>query len=52
MCEYVRIHREHAKSVMSLLSLKSIVCADGVKIPVSKLYKDKFQEYINRNFMV
>jgi DNA-binding LytR/AlgR family response regulator len=83
MSEYVRIHREHAKSVMSLLSLKSIeeqlpedqfmrvhksfivnlkkiteiennfiVCGDGIKIPVSKLYKDKFQEYINKNFMI
>lgn len=82
MSEYVRIHREHAKSIMSLLSLKSleeqlpedqfmrvhksyivnlkkiteiesniIVCGDGVTIPVSKLYKDKFQEYVNKNFL-
>jgi DNA-binding LytR/AlgR family response regulator len=83
MSEYVRIHRENAKSIMSLLSLKSIeeqlpeeqfmrvhksfivnlkkiseiesntiVCGDGVAIPVSKLYKDKFQEYVNKNFMI
>jgi DNA-binding LytR/AlgR family response regulator len=82
MSEYVRIHREQNKSVMSLLSLKSleehlpedqfmrvhksfiinlkkiseiennyIVCSDGKTIPVSKLYKDKFQEYVNNNFM-
>jgi DNA-binding LytR/AlgR family response regulator len=82
MSEYVRIHRDHNKSVMSLLSLKSleehlpedqfmrvhksyiinlkkiseiennyIVCSDGKTIPVSKLYRDKFQEYINKNFM-
>jgi DNA-binding LytR/AlgR family response regulator len=83
MSEYVRIHREHARSVMSLLSLKSleeqlpedqfmrvhksyivnlkkiteienniIVCGDGITIPVSKLYRDKFQAYINENFTV
>lgn len=83
MSEYVRIHREHAKSIMSLLSLKSleeqlpedqfmrvhksyivnlkkiteiesniIVCGDGITIPVSKLYRDKFQDYINKYFMI
>jgi DNA-binding LytR/AlgR family response regulator len=83
MSEYVRIHREHSKSVMSLLSLRSleeqlpedqfmrvhksyivnlkkiseiesniIICGDGIAIPVSKLYKDKFQEYVNKNFMI
>jgi DNA-binding LytR/AlgR family response regulator len=83
MSEYVRIHREQAKSIMSLLTLKSleeqlpedqfmrvhksyivnlkkiteiesnvIVCGDGITIPVSKLYKDKFQDYINKNFMI
>jgi DNA-binding LytR/AlgR family response regulator len=83
MSEYVRIHRESAKSIMSLLSLKAleeqlpedqfmrvhksyiinlkkiteiesnmIVCADGFTIPVSKLYRDKFLEYISKNFMI
>jgi DNA-binding LytR/AlgR family response regulator len=83
MSEYVRIHREHARPVMTLLSLKSlelqlpedqfmrvhksyivnlqkiteiesnnIVCGEGISIPVSKLYRDKFQEYINKNFMI
>lgn len=83
MSEYVRIHRENAKPIMTLLSLKSleeqlpgyefmrvhksyivnlqkiseiesntIVCGDGIIIPVSKLYKEKFQEYINKNFMI
>ncbi len=82
MSEYVRIHRENAKPIMSLLSLKSleqelpphmfmrvhksyivnlkkiseiesnlIICSNGVSIPVSRLYKDKFQEYITNNFM-
>ncbi len=82
MNEYVRIHRENAKPVMSLLSLKSIdeklpvdqfmrvhksyivnlrkiteiesntvLCADGRVIPVSNLYKERFQEYLNKNFM-
>jgi DNA-binding LytR/AlgR family response regulator len=81
MSEYVRIHRENAKPVMTLLSLKSledqlpedqymrvhksyivnlskiseidgntIVCGDKTAIPVSRLYKDKFQDYINKNF--
>lgn len=83
MSEYVRIHRENAKSVMTLMSLKSledqlpedqfmrihksyivnlkkiseiesniIVCVDGFTIPVSRLYKDKFQDYIDKNFML
>jgi len=83
MSEYVRIHREHARPVMSLLSLKSledqlpedlfmrvhksfivnlkkiseienniIVCGDGITIPVSKLYREKFQAYLNENFML
>ncbi len=83
MSEYVRIHRENAKPIMSLLSLKSleeqlpknefmrvhkshivnlqkiteiesntIVCGDDVLIPVSKLYKERFKEYINNNFMI
>ena len=82
MNEYVRIHRENAKPVMSLLSLKSldeklpddqfmrvhksyivnlkkiteitsntILCADGREIPVSNLYKERFQEYIDKNFI-
>ncbi|MGA1978754.1 MAG: LytTR family DNA-binding domain-containing protein [Bacteroidales bacterium] len=83
MSEYVRIFRENAKPVMSLLNLKtleeqlppemfmrvhksyivnlnkiseiesnSIVCGDGVIIPVSKFHKDKLQEYIDKNFMI
>lgn len=83
MNEYVRIHRENAKPIMSLLTLKSIeeqlpvnefmrvhksyiinlqkiseveasiiVCGNGHTIPVSKYYKEKFQEYINKNFML
>lgn len=83
MSEYVRIHRENARPVMSLLSLKSleeqlpsgrfmrvhksyivnlekiteiesniIAFGDGVLIPVSNLYRDKFQEYISGNFMI
>ena len=83
MSEYVRIHRENAKPIMSLLKLKSleeqlpedkfmrvhksyivnfhkiteiesnsIVCSDDTVIPVSKLYKNKFQDYINNNFMI
>lgn len=83
MSEYVRIHRENSKAVMSLISLKAIedqlppdqfmrvhksyivnlkkisevegniiVIGDGINIPVSKLYKDKFQEYLERNFMI
>jgi DNA-binding LytR/AlgR family response regulator len=82
MSEYVRIFREHAKPVMSLLSLKSlndflpeemfmrvhksyivnlhkiseiksnsVTCTDGVEIPVSRLYKEKLQEYVEKNFM-
>ncbi len=82
MSEYVRIHRENNKPVMTLLSLKLleehlpgdqfmrvhksyivnlqkiaeidnnfIVCSDAKTIPVSRLYKDKLQEYITKNFM-
>jgi DNA-binding LytR/AlgR family response regulator len=83
MSEYIRIHRENARPVMTLLSLKSleeqlpedqfmrvhksyivnlkkiseiegnlIICGDGITIPVSKLYKERFQEFINKNFML
>jgi two-component system response regulator LytT len=83
MSEYVRIHRDNAKSIMSLLSLRSledqlpedqfmrvhksyivnlekiteiesnlIICGDDITIPVSKLYRDKFQEYLSKNFMI
>ena len=82
MNEYVRIHRDNGKPVMTLLSLRSleeklpvdafmrvhksyivnlkkiieiesgsIRCADGTEIPVSRQYKDKVQDYIDRNFM-
>jgi DNA-binding LytR/AlgR family response regulator len=83
MSEYVRIHQEKGKPLMTLLSLKaiegqlpedqfmrvhksyivnlhkiaeiesqSIICNDGAVIPVSKLYREKLQEYIGRNFMM
>jgi two-component system, LytTR family, response regulator LytT len=83
MSEYVRIHRENAKPIMSLLNLKSlerklpenlfmrvhksyiinlskiteienniIICTDGKMIPVSKMYKQNFQDYIGKNFML
>ena len=82
MNEYVRIHRDDGKPVMTLLSLRSleeklpsdafmrvhksyivnlkkiteieanaIRCADGTEIPVSRQYKEKVQDYIDRNFM-
>ena len=80
MNEYIRIHREDGKPIMTLLSLKSIekqlpttnfmrvhksyiinlekiqeveaniiVCDGGKLIPVSRMYKDKFQEYLSCN---
>ena len=83
MSEYVRIFRENAKPVMSLLSLKSledqlpasmfmrlhksyivnlqkiseiennsVICGDGVCLPVSKMHREKLQEYIDKNFMM
>ena len=81
MSEYIRIHRENKKSIMSLLSLKNlekelpsnlfmrihksyivnlnkiseidsniIICSNGKSLPVSRMYKDNFQNYINKNF--
>lgn len=83
MSEYVRIHRENAKPIMSLLSLKSLqeqlpldkfmrvhksyivnlskiteiegsdIKFDGnVIVPVSKMYREKFQQYVEKNFMI
>jgi len=83
MSEYVRIHRDNGKPIMSLLSLKSledklpvdkfmrvhksyivnlqkiseidsniIVCTDGNTIPISRMYKDKFHDYLNTNFIL
>ena len=82
MNEYVRIHRESARPIMTLLSLKSleeqlpanhfmrvhksyiinlqkiseiesktVICSNGVTIPISKFYKAAFKTYINNNFM-
>ncbi len=81
MKEYVRIHLENEKPVMSLLSMKALearlpadkfmrvhrsfivnldkvstierfrIIFDKVYIPVSDQYKDKFQAFINSNFM-
>lgn len=83
MSEYVRIHRENGKPIMSLLSLKSIekqlvendfmrvhksyivnlqkiteiennciICANDELIPVSKQYKEQFQVFLKRNFLI
>ena len=82
MKEYVRIHLQGQKPVMTLLSMKSleeelpqssfmrvhrsfivniekvsvverfrIIFNNDVYIPVSDNYKDKFQEFLNKNFM-
>jgi len=81
MSEYVRIHRDNAKPVMSLISLRSLEdklpaskfmrihksyivslekiaeiesnqvhFTNGVTIPVGRLYREKLQEYIDKNF--
>lgn len=83
MSEYVKIYRDNARPVMSLISLKSlegqlpedqfmrvhksyivnlqkisevesnkIICGDGTPIPVSTLYKEKFQTYLNKHFTI
>jgi DNA-binding LytR/AlgR family response regulator len=82
MREYVRIHLDNQKPVMSLMSMKGIekhlpenifmrvhrsfivnlskvsvvekqrIIFDGsIYIPISEQYKDKFQDFINRNFL-
>ena len=82
MNEYVRIHRDNGKPIMSLLSLKAIekqlpedcfmrvhrsyivnlrkiseiesnmiVLEEGKLIPVSKLFRERFQDYLNCNFV-
>lgn len=82
MREYVRIHLENTKPIMSLLSMKKIeeklpnssfmrvhrsyivnlkkittiernrIIFDDVYIPVSDQYKEKFQRYIDNNFLL
>lgn len=83
MSEYVRIHRENAKAIMSLLSLKmlqeqlpsekfmrvhksyivnlnkiseiennNILFDNNCIIPVSKMYREDFLAYVNKNFMI
>ena len=82
MREYVRIHLENAKPLMTLLSMKKIeqklsdssfmrvhrsyivnlnkistiernrIIFDDVYIPVSDQYKEKFQNYIDNNFLI
>ncbi len=83
MREYVRIHIEGQKPVMTLMSMKKmeeylpdknfmrvhrsfivnldkintiernrIIFDEDVYIPVSDQYKSKFQEYLDKNFLV
>lgn len=82
MREYIRIHLDNAKPVMSLLSMKKVeqklsdssfmrvhrsyivnlkklrtiernrIIFDDVYIPVSEQYKEKFQNYIDNNFLI
>lgn len=82
MREYVRIHLENAKPLMTLLSMKKIeqklpetsfmrvhrsyivnlqkittiernrIIFDDVYIPVSDQYKEKFQKFIDNNFLI
>ncbi len=52
--QFMRVHKSYIVNLKKISEIESniIVCGDGVTIPVSKLYKDKFQEYINKNFTV
>nr|WP_320120665.1 LytTR family DNA-binding domain-containing protein [uncultured Marinifilum sp.] len=82
MREYVRIHLDNAKPIMTLLSMKKIeqklpdssfmrvhrsyivnlnkistiernrIIFDDVYIPVSEQYKEKFQNFIENNFLI
>jgi len=82
MREYVRIHLENSKPLMTLISMKKIeeklpsssfmrihrsyivnlqkittiernrIIFNDVYIPISELYKDKFQDFIDNNFLI
>ncbi|MFZ4707700.1 MAG: LytR/AlgR family response regulator transcription factor, partial [Bacteroidales bacterium] len=50
---FMRVHRSYIVSLakITVIERNRIVFDEKVYIPVSEQYKEKFQEYINRNFV-
>lgn len=51
---FMRVHKSYIVNLRKIVIIEhnEIVYDDGVIIPVSNQYKDKFQEFIDRNFFV
>jgi DNA-binding LytR/AlgR family response regulator len=51
---FMRIHKSYIVNLLKISEIEnnSIIYGNGVIIPVSKMYKDKLQDYIERNFMI
>lgn len=51
---FMRVHRSFIVSLQKITTVERnrIVFDKGVYIPVSDAYKDKFQEFLNKNFLI
>jgi two-component system LytT family response regulator len=51
---FMRVHKSYIVNLkkINVIERNEIVYDDGVVIPISQLYKTKFQEFIERNFMI
>ena len=52
--EFMRVHRSFIVNLQKITTVERnrIVFDKGVYIPISDAYKEKFQEFLNRNFLV
>lgn len=52
--EFMRVHRSYIVNLKRITTIERmrIIFDDKVYIPVGDQYKDKFQEYLNKNFLI
>jgi two-component system, LytTR family, response regulator LytT len=51
---FMRVHKSYIVNLqkISIIKRNEIVYDDGITIPISQQYKSKFQEYLDKNFML
>jgi two-component system LytT family response regulator len=51
---FMRVHKSYIVNLqkINIIERFEIIYDDGTKIPVSQQYKSKFQEYLDKNFML
>jgi two-component system, LytTR family, response regulator LytT len=52
--KFMRVHKSYIVNLqkINVIERNEIVYDDGTIIPISALYKTKFQEFIDKNFLV